>query len=121
MCIVETWHDLQAIERTHEYKGEYHVLGGAISPLHGINADDLSLGPLVQRVQQGGYQEIILALNPTFEGEATTAYVLQQLKRAPYQGTVSCLSRGMPIGASLDVMDRLTVGKAFSERKRLEQ
>lgn len=119
ICVVETWHDLCAIERTGNYRGVFHVLGGTICPLEGIGPDDLSFDVLMQRVQQGTVRELILAMNQTLEGEATTAYITRMLGAARQGITVSCLSRGVPVGSSLDSMDRLTVGKAISERRPL--
>lgn len=116
VCIVETWQDLIAIEKTEGYKGLYHVLGGVISPLEGVCADDLSIAPLVERVSTGTEcQEVILALNQTPEGEATAAFIARKLK--PSSVKVSCLARGVPVGSHLEMMDKLTVYKALSERR----
>lgn len=114
ICVVETWQDLIAIEKTGGYQGVFHVLGGSISPLDGMSAQDLTIDALVVRVLQG-VDEVILATNQTPEGEATAAYIAHKLK--PYSVSVSCLSRGVPVGASLESMDRLTVYKALSERR----
>ncbi|OGB98013.1 recombination protein RecR [candidate division TM6 bacterium RIFCSPHIGHO2_12_FULL_36_22] len=113
VCVVEAWQDLLAIEKTGGYKGVYHVLGGSICPLDGIGPEQLSIELLVQRTKTD-IKEIILALNQTPEGEATSAYIAQKLI-----GTViiSCLAQGLPVGASLEYMDRLTVYKAISERR----
>lgn len=119
LCVVETWHDLCAIERTGNYRGVFHVLGGAICPLDGIAPEDLSLDLLMDRISQGSVTELILAMNQTLEGEATTAYILRVLGSKRSTLTVSCLSRGVPVGSSLDMMDRLTVGKAIAERRPL--
>jgi recombination protein RecR len=119
VCVVETWHDLCAIERTGNYRGVFHVLGGAICPLEGISPDDLSLSPLMKRVSQGTVRELILAMNQTLEGEATTACILRMLGPARGNISVTCLSRGVPVGSSLEAMDRLTVGKAIAERRPL--
>jgi recombination protein RecR len=119
ICVVETWHDLCAIERTGNYKGIFHILGGTICPLDGIGPEDLSLDLLIKRVAQGNIKELILAMNQTLEGEATTAYILRMLGTRRETVTLSCLSRGVPVGSSLDSMDRLTVGKAISERRPL--
>ncbi|MBT4855737.1 recombination protein RecR [bacterium] len=113
VCVVETWQDLLAIEKTGGYKGVFHVLGGSICPLDGIGPEQLSIGVLVKRTQQD-VKEIILALNQTPEGEATSAYIAQKLSSTV---TVSCLAQGLPVGASLEYMDRLTVYKAISERR----
>jgi len=115
VCVVETWQELLAIEKTGGYQGVYHVLGGVICPLEGIGPEDLTITRLVERVVDGSVQEIILATNQTPEGEATAAYIGRKLKN--YSITVSCLARGMPVGSSLEAMDRLTVFKAISERR----
>lgn len=119
ICVVETWHDLCAIERTGHYRGIFHILGGAISPLDGIGPEDLSLDALMKRIDQGNVKELILAMNQTLEGEATTACIVRMLGNKRETVTISCLSRGVPVGSSLDSMDRLTVGKAISERRLL--
>lgn len=117
VCVVETWHDLCAVERAGGYLGQYHVLGGVICPLDGVGPEDLSIDLLTQRIQVGTIQEIILALNQTLEGEATAVFIARRLE--PLRGTikVTCLSRGVPVGSSLDAMDRLTIGKALAERR----
>lgn len=115
VCVVESWQELLSIEKTEGYTGVYHVLGGLICPLEGIGPDDLSIVPLVKRVEQGAIKEIILAFNQTPEGEATAAFIARKLQEMPV--IVSCLARGMPVGSSLEAMDRLTVYKALSERK----
>lgn len=114
VCVVETWQELLAIEKTGGYNGVFHVLGGVICPLEGIGAQDLTISHLVGRVESG-VTEIILALNQTPEGEATSAYIASKLKGKPV--TLSCLARGLPVGSSLESMDRLTVYKALSERR----
>lgn len=114
ICVVETWQELLAIEKTGGYTGVYHVLGGAVSPLEGISATDLAIEPLVARVHAGA-REIILAMNQTPEGEATAAYIANRLKETTV--VISCLARGIPVGSSLEFMDRLTVYKALSERR----
>ncbi|MFI5332472.1 MAG: recombination mediator RecR [Candidatus Babeliales bacterium] len=114
ICVVETWQELLAIEKTGGYTGVYHVLGGAVSPLEGISAGDLTIEPLVIRAHNGA-REIILAMNQTPEGEATAAYIATKLKETSV--VVSCLARGIPVGSSLEFMDRLTVYKALSERR----
>lgn len=116
ICVVETWQDLIAIEKTEGYKGLYHVLGGAICPLEGIGADDLSIGILVNRVTgETECKEVILAMNQTPEGEATAAFIARKLKTVDLK--VSCLARGIPVGSHLEMMDKLTVYKALSERR----
>ncbi len=114
ICVVETWQELIAIEKTGGYDGVYHILGGVISPLDGIGPDQLSIAALIKRVSSG-VQEIILATNQTPEGEATAAYIASKVKHLPI--AISCLARGIPVGSSLEFMDRLTVYKALSERR----
>ncbi|KKP35776.1 MAG: Recombination protein RecR [candidate division TM6 bacterium GW2011_GWF2_32_72] len=114
ICVVETWQDLLAIEKTAGYLGVYHVLGGAISPLDGIGPEDLTINYLELRCKQG-IDEIILATNQTPEGEATASYVASFLKNSNIK--ISCLAKGVPVGSSLEYMDKLTVYKAISERR----
>ncbi len=125
ICVVETWYDLTAIERSGGYNGEYHVLGGALSPLDGIGPEDLSVDVLIQRItpvdedqntgQPAKAREVILAMNQTPEGEATASFVARALRGKPV--TITCLARGMPVGSTLEFMDRLTLNKALSERR----
>ena len=114
ICVVETWHDLIAVEKTGGYAGVYHVLGGALYPLEGIGPEDLTIEELVKRVEKG-IEEIIFATNQTPEGEATAMYIAQKIKHVSVK--ISCLARGMPIGSSLEALDRITVFKALSERR----
>lgn len=117
LCVVEEWPDLYAIERVGEYGGRYHVLGGVLSPLEGIGPDQLRIKQLVERIEKEGITELIFAINPTPEGEATMSYVRAQL---PAVGIVySRLASGMPTGASLAYMDRTTIHKALSGRQPL--
>ena len=115
VCVVETWQELLVIERTGGYNGVYHVLGGAICPLDGIGPEDLAIEPLIARVKKGDVRELILATNQTPDGEATAAFIASKLKDHPVK--ISCLARGVPVGSSLEFMDRLTVYKALSERR----
>ena len=116
VCVVETWQELIAIEKTDGYKGVYHVLGGSICPLEGVGPEDLSIEVLIKRVSiDPRIKEIILATNQTPEGEATAAFIAYKLKNT--ENKVSCLARGIPVGSSLEMMDRLTVYKALSERR----
>ena len=114
ICVVETWQELMTIEKTEGYQGLYHVLGGAICPLEGVGPEDLTISRLISRVTPG-IKEIILATNQTPEGEATAAFIARRLK--DYDVSISCLARGVPVGSSLELMDKLTVYKAFSERR----
>jgi len=115
ICVVETWQEILAIEKTRGYLGVYHVLGGSISPLEGISAEDLTIDQLLVRAQNGIVKELILATNQTPEGEATATYIARKLKGVAI--AISCLARGLPVGSSLEGMDRLTVFKALSERR----
>jgi recombination protein RecR len=114
ICVVETWQDVVAIERTKGYNGIYHVLGGSICPLEGVGPEDLSIDLLKQRVNET-IIELILATNQTPEGEATAAFLANQLQDKTVK--ISCLSRGLPVGASIEAMDKLTLCKALSERR----
>lgn len=115
VCVVESWQDLLAIDKTGGYQGLFHVLGGVISPLEGIGPEELSIELLVQRLESGVINEVILALNQTPEGEATSAYVGKKVRERGVH--VTCLARGIPVGSHLESMDRLTVFKALSERR----
>lgn len=114
VCVVETWQELLAIEKTGGYNGVYHVLGGVICPLDGVGPEDLTIEPLVHRAHSK-VAEVILAMNQTPEGEATAAFIARKLE--PTNVKISCLARGIPVGSSLEYMDRLTVYKALSERR----
>lgn len=114
ICVVESWQELLSIEKTRGFDGVYHVLGGVISPLDGIGPEDLAISSLVCRVQKGA-KEIIFATNQTPESEATAAYIAQKLKSYPV--VVTCLARGLPVGSSLESMDRVTVYKALADRR----
>jgi recombination protein RecR len=119
ICVVQQWFDVYAMEKSGGHQGVYHVLGGAISPLDGIRPEDLSCMQLVERVQSGRVNEIILALSQTAEGDATAAYVVKLIERhCPSHGVrITCLSRGVPVGATLETLDRITLCKAFAERR----
>lgn len=115
VCVVETWQELLAIEKTGGYLGVYHVLGGAICPLEGIGPEDLTIIPLLKRAEAGTIKELILATNQTPEGEATASYIASKLKHTSL--IITCLARGIPVGSSIESMDRVTVYKALSERR----
>jgi recombination protein RecR len=115
ICVVESWHELMAIEKTSGYNGVYHVLGGVICPLEGIGPEDLTITSLIERVSKSEIKEVILATNQTPEGEATATFIASKLK--PFSITVSCLARGIPVGMPLENIDKLTVYKALSERR----
>ncbi len=114
ICVVETWQELMTIEKTEGYRGLYHVLGGAICPLEGVGPEDLTISRLIARVTPD-IKEVILATNQTPEGEATAAFIARRLK--DFEVSISCLARGVPVGSSLELMDKLTIYKALSERR----
>jgi len=118
LCVVEEPKDVIAIERTGEYRGRYHVLGGAISPIDGIGPDDLRIRELLQRLADGVVQEVILATDPNLEGEATATYLARTL--SPMGLTVTRLASGLPVGGDLEYADEVTLGRAFAGRRRLE-
>jgi recombination protein RecR len=114
VCVVEEPNDVLAIEKTNDYKGLYHVLGGALSPLDGIGPEDLRIRELLERVGKGGMEEVILALNPNVEGEATTLYLSRLLK--PLGLRVTRIARGLPIGSDLEFADEATLSRALEGR-----
>ncbi len=115
ICVVESWQELLAIERTEGYQGLYHVLGGTICPLDGVGPEDLTILPLIARIDDS-VKEIILAMNQTPEGEVTSAFIVQKLATKP-DLKISCLAKGVPVGSSLEFIDRLTMFKALTERR----
>ena len=115
ICVVEEASDIAAIERTGEYRGVYHVLGGRLSPLDGIGPDELTVASLVARVGAGGIREVIVATNPKLEGEATALYVQEQL--SPLSALVSRIALGMPVGGDLEYADGVTIAQAISSRR----
>ncbi len=115
LCVVEEASDIPAIERTGEYRGLYHVLGGRLAPLDGVGPSDLTVGALVTRVTAGGVAEVIVATNPKLEGEATALYLQEQLR--PTGVTVSRLARGLPIGGDLEYADGVTIVQALAARR----
>ena len=117
ICVVEDAADIGAIERAGEFRGQYHVLGGRLSPLDGITPDDLTIRQLVERVEQGEVREVILATNPSLEGEATALYVQRQL--APQQLSVTRIARGLPVGGDLEYADGVTIAQALSARRAM--
>ena len=118
ICVVEEAKDVSAIERTREFKGLYHVLGGAISPIHGIGPDDLRIRQLMQRLADGTVTEVIIATNPNLEGEATATYLSRLLQQPGLR--VSRLASGLPVGGDLEYADEVTLGRAFEGRRTLE-
>jgi recombination protein RecR len=117
ICVVEDAADIGAIERAGEFRGQYHVLGGRLSPLDGITPDDLTIRQLVDRVEQGEVREVILATNPSLEGEATALYVQRQL--APQRLSVTRIARGLPVGGDLEYADGVTIAQALSARRAM--
>jgi recombination protein RecR len=117
ICAVEEAADIGAIERAGEFRGVYHVLGGRLSPLDGVGPDDLTVSQLVARVAAGAVREVILATNPSLEGEATALYVQRQL--AGYPLTVSRIARGIPVGGDLEYADGVTIAQALSARREM--
>lgn len=119
LCIVEEARDVVAIERTREFRGRYHVLGGAISPIDGVGPDDLHIADLISRLDAEPVQEIILATNPNVEGEATASYLSRLL--GPLGVRVTRLASGLPVGGDLDYADEVTLGRAFSGRRDIAE
>ena len=117
LCAVEDAADIGAIERAGEFRGQYHVLGGRLSPLDGITPDDLTIRQLVYRVEQGDVREVILATNPSLEGEATALYVQRQLASLPV--AVTRIARGLPVGGDLEYADGVTIAQALSARRAM--
>ncbi|MEN9969894.1 MAG: hypothetical protein RLZZ229_102 [Actinomycetota bacterium] len=115
ICVVEESKDVQAIERTREFRGLYHVLGGAISPIEGIGPDQLRIKELMQRLGNTEIQEIIIATDPNLEGEATATYLTRML--SPLGITISRLASGLPVGGDLEYADEVTLGRAFEGRR----
>jgi recombination protein RecR len=118
LCVVEEPKDIVAVERTREFRGRYHVLGGAISPIDGIGPDDLRIRELMVRLASDEITEIILATDPNTEGEATASYLARLLK--PMGLTVTRLASGLPVGGDLEYADEVTLGRAFEGRRLLD-
>jgi recombination protein RecR len=114
ICVVEQPVDVVSLERTHEYRGLYHVLGGALSPLDGVEPGDLRVAQLLARVERGGVEEVVLATNPTMTGEATAAYLADRLRD---RVTVTRLASGLPVGGDLEYADEVTLGRALAGRR----
>ena len=117
LCVVEEPKDVIALEKTREFRGKYHVLHGALSPLEGIGPEDLTISKLLQRLQTGEIREVILACDPDMEGEATALYLARIIK--PMQIKVTRLARGLPIGGDLEYIDEVTLGKAIEGRQEI--
>jgi recombination protein RecR len=116
ICVVEQPADLISLERTHEFRGVYHVLGGALSPLDGVEPKDLRIDELVQRVERNGVAEVVLATNPNMTGEATAAYLADRLRD---RTRVTRLASGLPVGGDLEYADEVTLGRALSGRREM--
>jgi recombination protein RecR len=117
ICVVEEPKDVLAIEKTREFRGRYHVLGGAISPIDGVGPDDLRIRELLARLADGTVTEVILATDPNLEGEATATYLARMI--GPLGMAVSRLASGLPVGGDLEYADEVTLGRAFEGRRRL--
>jgi recombination protein RecR len=116
VCVVEQPADLISVERTHEYRGLYHVLGGALSPIDGVEPEHLRIGQLLQRVERNGIQEVVLATNPNMTGEATAAYLADRLRG---HVRVTRLASGLPVGGDLEYADEVTLGRALAGRREM--
>jgi len=117
VCVVEEPRDLMAIEKTAEFRGRYHVLGGAISPIDGVGPDQLRISQLVARLGEEDVTEVVLATNPNIEGEATASYLARLLKQIGVR--VSRIASGLPVGGDLEYADEVTLGRAFAGRRDL--
>jgi len=116
ICVVEQPVDVVSLERTHEYHGRYHVLGGALSPIDGVDPGDLRIDELVHRVSSGEVSEVVVATNPTMTGEATAAYLADRLRG---QVRVTRLASGLPVGGDLEYADEVTLGRALTGRREM--
>ena len=121
ICVVEEPGDVIPMERTHEYQGVYHVLGGALSPIDGVDPEDLKLAELYRRVQSdtAPVREVVLATNPTTTGEATALHIAAELRQRAPAVTVTRLASGLPVGSDLEYADEVTLGMAFAGRRSL--
>ncbi len=117
ICVIEEPQNVEAIEKTRDFKGRYHVLMGALSPLQGVGPDDLKIRGLLDRVAEGGVEEVILATNPNVEGEATAIYLARLLK--PLGVRVTRIAMGIPVGSDLEYTDEITMGKAMEGRREV--
>jgi recombination protein RecR len=116
VCVVEQPADLISLERTHEFRGLYHVLGGALSPIDGVEPEHLRIGELMQRVERNGIEEVVLATNPNMTGEATAAYLADRLRG---RVRVTRLASGLPVGGDLEYADEVTLGRALAGRREM--
>jgi recombination protein RecR len=120
ICVVEEALDVVALERTGAYSGRYHVLHGVLSPIEGIGPEDIKIKPLLERVARGGVEEIIVATNPSMEGDATALYLQQQFRHAAPGVHVTRLARGLPVGGDLEYADQSTLLRALSGRQEMD-
>jgi recombination protein RecR len=119
ICVVEEPADVISIERTHEFRGRYHVLGGALSPIDGVDPEDLKIAELYERVQHGEVREVVIATNPTTTGEATALHIAAGLRERVPTVAVTRLASGLPVGADLEYADELTLGRALAGRRAI--
>ena len=119
ICVVEEPGDVIPIERTHEYRGRYHVLGGALSPIDGVDPEDLRIAELYARVAAGEIREVLLATNPTTTGEATALHIAAGLRERAPEVAITRLASGLPVGSDLEYADEVTLGRAFAGRRSL--
>jgi len=119
LCVVEEPSDVIPIERTHEFRGRYHVLGGALSPIDGVDPEDLKIAQLLARVGEGEVSEVVLATNPTTTGEATALYIADALRGTAPDVAVTRLASGLPVGGDLEYADEVTLGRALAGRRAL--
>jgi recombination protein RecR len=117
ICVVEEPADVIPIERTHEYRGVYHVLGGALSPIDGVDPENLKLAELTARVRDGDVKEVVIATNPTTTGEATAFYIAEAIRELDGETAVTRLASGLPVGADLEYADEVTLGRALAGRR----
>ena len=117
LCVVESPKDVEAMEKTHEFFGVYHVLHGVISPIDGVGPDDIKIRELLQRVAAGDIEEVIMATNPSVEGEATALYIAKLLK--PFDVKISRIAHGIPVGGDLEYTDEITLARAMDGRREI--
>jgi recombination protein RecR len=119
ICVVEEPGDVIPLERTHEFRGRYHVLGGALSPIDGVDPEDLKIAELYRRVESGEVREVVLATNPTTTGEATAHHIAAALRERTPDVAVTRLASGLPVGGDLEYADEVTLGRAFAGRREI--
>jgi recombination protein RecR len=119
ICVVEEPGDVIPLERTHEFRGRYHVLGGALSPIDGVDPEDLKIAELYRRVEKGEVREVVLATNPTTTGEATAHHIAAALRERTPDVAVTRLASGLPVGGDLEYADEVTLGRAFAGRREI--